>query len=202
MQLKLLIFCLIFLCAKGNCMADSYLDTLANFKFEKKVLYKSDTPIHTVFGFLKWYRSNKEEICTPLVKRDGKDTQGFYSVDFDAVHQYLILLKQSKFFSAVFIKDLYDYIKRCDSNFKKYPQNDFIAQGFEADLITKLMDDVDILENIESAKVEFSQINKRQAIIKLLFAEQYEMLFTLSKKKNHWLIDSINGYFPKKIQHY
>jgi hypothetical protein len=153
-------------------------------------------PVKTVKNFMLWYRNNKDRIYVPLVKGSDRDSTP-YRVDYDSLNLYLKKLNKSNFFSTNFLNSIYNYVAKCDSNFMKHPQIGFIAKGFEFDIVTKLMDDVDLFDNIKSLKQSIQKRNKTIIIIKLSYDEKEYIIFNVKKYKTFWKIDSINGDFPK-----
>lgn len=125
---------------------------------------RTSSPLKKVMNFMSWYKKNKENITVRLLKGGNKDSVHFYRINYDSLNVYLKWLNESNFFSTNFINSLYNYAIICDSNFTKYPQTDFIAQGFEFDIVTKLMDDVDLFDNIE----HFKKVYKKKVKLKQL----------------------------------
>lgn len=204
MQFKAIIFLLfpiIFCNKKLSTSQESDLHLYTNIMCTNLPIDTAQ-PLKTIIHFLKWYEQNESIKSRSIIKGGGKDSSTFYSVDFKVADQYLFELRESNFLSDKFLNDLYSYIKRCDSNLKQYPQNDFIAQGFELDLITKLMDDVDLIENIDSYQVVFLKKTTKKAFVKLKFGTALEIPFHLTRYGNTWKIDSINGHFPEQVAHY
>lgn len=184
----------------------TFLPASCTLKFtnvEKKVVLTDSTnSIKRVKDFLFWYKENKKLINIQLVKIPSEeDTTSYYEVNFSAVRSYLKSLEISGFFSAKFLASLNNYIKRCDLNLKKYPQRDFIAQGFESDLVMRMVDEKGILDDINSLKtisVKYSDPNH----IELILKNKQKIKFYLAKIKGIWKIDSINEGFSMSISHY
>ncbi len=195
MNEKLKLFSVLFLLLASFSLNTLFGNTIfikRNLEYEK---YNDSTSIKLVHQFLQWYKQNKKTINIPIVKGGGKDSSTFYSIDYNEVEKYLKKLKSSGYFSTKFRKDLYAYINLCEAHFKKYPQNDFVAYGFEVDLITKLMDDLDFMDNIEYLKLFYVLLAKKNATISIRSIHSQEILVRLTKYSGKWKIDSINGDF-------
>ncbi len=163
-------------------------------------VFQEPTPYSVAISFLNWYKQNKKRITIRLIKGGGSSA---YRVDFNAVEKYLAALKKSEFFTSGFLSDLRRYMERCDANFEKYPQTDFIAQGLESDLITKRMDDMDIMDNIDTLQLKQNDITNDNATVKIgPDHSTVEIVFVLKKLSNKWKIETINGPFPVVVPHY
>lgn len=159
-------------------------------------LSKENTPEQTVISFLKWYRDNENRVKQHILVKGGlTDTTTFYSIDYKGTEAYLAELKKSKFLSNTFLKNLREYFIECDRKLKEHPLNDGPPWGFEADLIMKCQDYMDVWVYINKAKVIKKKINGNKARIILHFVANYKMDFTLTRIKNKWLIDSIDNVF-------
>lgn len=175
-----------------------------NIVFGKPIIFNNtiyhekfidSTPIAMTNQFIHWYKQNKKRINVKIVKGGGKDSNSFYSIDYKEVDKYINKLKNSSYFSTKFCKDLFAYIDLCAAHLKKNPQNDFIPFGFEIDLVTKLMDDLDFMDYVESLTYSYIQISDKQATVSVKSLYSTEMLFILTKYSGKWKIDSINGDF-------
>jgi hypothetical protein len=154
------------------------------------------TPDSTVIAFLKWYRDNEDRLHQiQLLKGGLKDTTTFYSVDFKATERYLYELKKSNYLSDRFLNELRLHFTQSNEYLKKNPQNDGPAPGFEADLIMKAQDYMDVWENLNSVKVIDRKLDGNNAFIKFLFAGYYKTKYYLTNNGNTWLIDSIDNSF-------
>lgn len=159
------------------------------------------TPESTIIEFLNWYKKNQERLNNiALIKGGGmdKDSMTFYRINYTAANKYLSELNKSSFLSKKYCDDLNKYLKHCDENFKKYPQNDGPARGLDFDLIMKAQDYTDVMDNIQTAKfIEEKKINN-SVFNTVLFNNNYKMTFMLGKYNDKWLIDKINGDFVYK----
>lgn len=157
------------------------------------------SPEKTVIAFLKWYKHNEERLYRIQLLTGGlKDTATFYSVDFKATEKYLVELKKSGFVSYKFLEDLQQHFLQTNEYLEQHPQNDGPAPGFEADLIMKAQDYMDVWEDLDHAKVIDKNIDGKKASIKFLFAGYYKTKYYLTRHSNKWLIDKIeNAFFEK-----
>jgi hypothetical protein len=80
-----------------------------------------------------------------------------------------------------------------DEYFKKHPQNDGPAHGFEADLVMKAQDYMDVWTGLDSARLIQSKINGNTALIQHQFLGYYTTRFFLSNQNGKWLIDSLGS---------
>jgi hypothetical protein len=152
----------------------------------------------TVLGFLKWYKDNEDRLGQiHLIKRGLQDTNTNYSFDFIATKKYLYELKKSAYLSDTFIKNLQKHFIKGEEYLKKHPQNDGPIAGFEADLIMKSQDYMDVWSNIDNAKILEKEINNDKAYIKLQFIGNYKTNYYLTKKDSFWLIDNIENDFSE-----
>jgi hypothetical protein len=149
----------------------------------------------TVIYFLRWYRDHEEKLNQmPLITGGLRDTTTNYSMNFPATEEYLSELKSSGYLSDVFLNDLRLHFKRADEYFKKNPQNDGPAHGFEADLILKAQDYMDVWAGLDSARLMQTKINGNAALVQHRFLGYYTTSFFLSKQGGRWLTDSLGTH--------
>ncbi len=154
-------------------------------------------------SFLKWYYKKKEKgengipINSLVDGKDGDSTHP-YRINYKSVNQYIKFLNTSKMLSSKYFDSLYEYFKRCDANFVKYHQYYYIPFGFDYDMVTKDMEDMEI----DKSKI-IKTIRKRESvIIEVIFGDAtYPYTFEFSEYNGNWLIDKINGDFAKEISH-
>lgn len=159
---------------------------------------KSISPDSAIIAFLKWYKDNDERLHKiQLITGGLDDTTTFYSVDFKATERYLSELKKSGFLSEGFLNELRKHFTQSNEYLKKHPQNDGPAPGFEADLIMKSQDYMDVWENLDKVKVINEKTSSDKAFVELLFAGNYKTKYFLTKKGNKWLIDTIDNAFSE-----
>jgi len=154
------------------------------------------SPESTIIAFLKWYKYNEERLRQIQLLTGGlKDTTTFYSVNFKATEKYLSELKKSGFLSDRFLEDLRTHFIQANEYLKQHPQHDGPAPGFEADLIMKSQDYMDVFENLDNVKVLDKNMNGNKAYLKLMFAGYYKTKYYLAMHRNKWLIDKIQNAF-------
>lgn len=154
--------------------------------------YAINAPDSAVIGFLKWYRAHEDGLRRiDFIKGGLRDTTTFYHVDFFAVQRYLQELRKSGFLSEEYLSGVVDYIQDCDRGLKKHPQNDGPAFGFEADLVMKAQDYMDVWEELPYAVVISKKINGHRAFLDLAVASSHIMRFELSLVDGSWKIDSL-----------
>lgn len=152
----------------------------------------------TVIGFLKWYKDNEDRIGQiPIIKGGYPDTIMNYSFDFIATKKYLNELKKSGYVSNMFIEDLQKRFIKGEEYLKKHPVNDGPIQGFEADLIMKSQDYMDVWSNLDNAKILEKEFNNDKAYIKLQFIGNYKTKYYLTKENGFWLLDNIENKFSE-----
>lgn len=156
------------------------------------------SPASAVIAFLEWYRGNEDRLHQIQLLAGGlEDTSTFYSVDFKATERYLSELKKSGYVSGRFLDELQKHFVQSNEYLKQHPQNDGPAPGFEADLVMKAQDYMDVWENLDSVKVVDEKRQDDKAVITLLFAGNYKTRYYLTKNGKTWLIDSIENAFAE-----
>jgi hypothetical protein len=160
------------------------------------VLTGKELPDSTILTFIKWYHQNENRLNKINFIPGGlEDTTTFYSIDSEKSEEYLSELSKSNCVSNKFISDLRNFFNQSDKYFKEHPQNDGPAYGFEADLIMKSQDYMDVWENLDSMKSIKRKIIGNNAIVKVSFGKFYRPTYNLTKLSNHWLIDSIYNVY-------
>lgn len=150
------------------------------------------SPERTIINFLKWYKNNEARLHQiPVLSGGLGNPTSFYRVDFKASELYLSELKKSGFLSDKFLNDLRQFFIKSDEYLKIHPQNDGPAPGFEADLVMKSQDYMDVWANLNKAKMIQKEIKEDKALIVLLFAGNYKNKYNLSRSGNTWLLDAI-----------
>jgi hypothetical protein len=149
--------------------------------------------VETIISFYKWYRDNPSiQMC--LVSNtcnDTFDSTKFYSVDFKATEKYLSTLKHSGYISDQYISYWRDYFKKCEENFRKYPVNEGVADGFDYDFVTNSQDFEEELKTVERAKAAKIADLDDKKIITLEFTTGSTLTFELSGIDGRWYIDKI-----------
>jgi hypothetical protein len=144
--------------------------------------------IHTIKGFLEWYKTNFDRMTSPqnsIVSLDSNSTQ--YRVSFANAEKYLAKLRSSGFFSDEFLQDKLQYFKDADKNFVKHKQNDGPPDGFDFDLLLYTQEPEAVLEKYSSLKTEVIKPN----LVKLVSISN-DLLFSIEEKQGNCVIKSIN----------
>lgn len=156
------------------------------------------SPDSTVIAFLKWYRDHENSLHQIQLLTGGlEDTATFYSVDFKETERYLSELKKSGYLSDTFLDELRKHFAQANKYLKQHPQNDGPAPGFEADLIMKSQDYMDVWENLANVKVIDKKIDGSKASVKLLLTSNYKTKYYLTIYKEKWLINRIDNVFAE-----
>lgn len=150
-------------------------------------------PASTVMAFLKWYRSNEERLNQIPIIKGLADSTTFHSVDSKASEKYLKELKNSGYVSDRFLDSLRRHFVQSNDYLKQHPENDGPVPGFDADLIMKSQDYVDIWENLEKVNVLENGVVDNKAFVTLYFAGNYKTRYFLTKSGKGWLIDNLNN---------
>jgi hypothetical protein len=74
--------------------------------------------------------------------------------------------------------------------------------GFEDGVLARYMDDTGIEENRNNFKIVVYTQKDQTVYVKLKFGISSYWSFEFAKFNNKWLIDKINGDFPKVIPYY
>ncbi len=158
---------------------------------------KEQQPEKVITDFLNWYKDNMHSLGKiELVNNSNNatyDSTKFYAVNFDSTEKYLTAFKNSGFVSDKYIDQWRQYFKRCDDQFKKNPQNDGPATGFEFDFVMWSQDYEDDLNNL--AKINFSdkEIKTDQCIVNVIFSSGMKIKYWLTLESGKWLIDDIQN---------
>jgi hypothetical protein len=154
--------------------------------------------VKTVFDFLKWYRTNYNQLNQiKLVNNSGAD-QGstkYYSVNFKGTEDYLLRLRGSGYISDKYIDKWRRYFRECEENFKRNPQNDGPPDGFGFDFVLWTQEIDETLEKIDHPKLIGVKESLTISIVKVDI--MMRLGFTLSNSNGKWLIDNIENLGAK-----
>jgi hypothetical protein len=148
---------------------------------------------------LKWYynkNGNKKYYTFRYLTGEEGDSLHPYRIDFNEAKLFFRYLLRTKIFSNKFTDDLLIYFKKCDSNFIAVKQYEKIPIGFESNLITKNIDEMDVEENINKSKISAFKKKGNTVYLSLKFANFIVYTFIMTKYNGKWLVDNINGDFP------
>ena len=198
MHRKLYIYSLLLVIAWGCRNDKNVIDKLIlNSTVSGDHLNDAKTgPDSTVILFLKWYRDNEERLQKFYVVGGGLPESGtFYYIDFPVAERYLGELRSSRFLSDAFINDLMAYYQQCNLYLKNHPVDDGPPPGFEADLIMKSQDYMDVWESLDHPKKIEQNIQGNNAVVRIAFNGYHYETYFLSRSPSRWLIDSIGVSF-------
>lgn len=147
-------------------------------------------------SFLKWYKQTNGHLSpSPILKGFNADTlekDSLVRIDLPSLESYLNSFRQSGYVSDAFV----DHLKRVYSNvsdsLKAHPLKDYFGPvpGLEADVLFGFGAE-EVFTGINSAQVKkVNQINGK-GLLKLKISSYVALVFTLSKHRKKWLIDSV-----------
>ena len=171
-----------------------------------------DEPAKTVMNCIFWYHKNDSLLnkmwcavanpnpCGPASMgdpvNDSLAMNTYYAMDFGATEKLLAQLKQSNYYSDIFLNQLRRYFERVEAGWKKEPKNIMAApEDFEFDFMSfSQMFQWDSRAILETKVIELQQ-SKDKGMVTLKFAAPGNELISyfLSKKTSGWQIDSIES---------
>ncbi len=152
----------------------------------------------TIISFLKWYKARLKDGRTYSIAKGGyPDSTTQSRIDWEGVKTYLNEVKESGYFSAVFINNIRHNFEGVDSIMAKMPPSKYITKipGMDADFIFPTYEPEGFLDHIAEAKTrKFYRIYDK-AIVSVSFSRYTNLIFTLTKniETRKWEIDDI-GY--------
>ena len=164
-----------------------------------------DSIKHSIIGLLKWHKVNylndpspkrypiiKDVVISKKLKKQAVDKMG--------VEKHLDFFRSSKFLSEIYINNLRGYFYEIDKILIKSPSVSIGSvvkiDGLDLDFVLQTFEPEEILNHIDEGKLDEVLVLENKAIVKFNISSTYtKMLFTLTKEKDHWLIDYI-GYYP------
>ena len=158
---------------------------------------KEQQPEKVITYFLNWYKDNMHSLGKiELVNNSNNttyDSTKFYTVNFDSTEKYLTAFKKSGFVSGKYIDQWRQYFKRCDDQFKKNPQNDGPATGFEFDFVMWSQDYEEALDNLDKMNFSDKEIKNDHCIVTANFSSGMKIKYWLTLENGKWLIDDIQN---------
>jgi hypothetical protein len=175
---SIILICFIF-CVL-DCRAQQTQDTLA---------------MKTVIEFLKWHKSGatfKDSNHYFIPKYNGKGINKTY-FDPKGLNRLYNHFRSSGYVSEVYINQLKDYFLFYGRTIGSKPKSGDIIKidGLDGDIILGTFEPEVILDNVENSNISKSLIIYNKALLSVSFAPNVELVFTLSKLGNKWLIDYI-----------
>ncbi len=153
-----------------------------------------DGAVQTVIGFLKWYRtqySTLKQIRLVNRKGAGESRSEHYSVNFKGTEEYLSKLRGSGYISDEYIDKQRRIFRKREEHFRRYPQTDGPAEGFEHDLVLRTQEIDEALAKIDHVKVTEVKKSSTSSIVDA--DTGMNLRFRLSKNSGKWLIDIIES---------
>lgn len=152
----------------------------------------------TIIGFLNWYKVEQPDTLKKsysLLKGGPPDTTTKQRINMDGVEMYLRDFRETGYFSETYLNDLRLYFKEIDDGLQLAPKTkDLIAiPGMNHDWILKTFEPEMVLDHIQEGKFDKIEIIYNKAIARFRISEVVQLLFTLTRSGNKWLIDYI-GY--------
>jgi len=168
----------------------------------------------TITNFLEWYK--KREAAKPVETVDTSklhntiimweeiDTLIKPTVDMVAVEGYLNRLKEGNYLSETFINNLRQYHQKIKEELKPVDPSPksggiYAISGLNLDVVFGSFEPEAIYDRYRSGVFKRISIVHDKAIVRFYIPQSstytdIKMLFTLTKEKDHWLIDYI-GYY-------
>ncbi|WP_145857134.1 hypothetical protein [Pedobacter suwonensis] len=157
----------------------------------------------SVMGFLKWYKSigatgnqpPKQARPKYSIVKDIPINKNYKRqvIDKAGVEKYLDFYRKSGFLSEEYLNGLRSYFNGINNNLiKRAPikKNDMIKiDGLDRDIQLQTFEPEIILDNLDKAVVTKSLVVYDKALISVNFYEEVNLIFTLTKHKDVWLID-------------
>lgn len=139
--------------------------------------------------FLAWYKTNLNELDKiNLVDLIGSGDTAQYRVNFTNTEKYIATLKNSGYFSDLYLQRTMNYFKENDSLLLKHKQNDGPPEGFDFDRILYTQEVDAELEHVQQSPIE----SVKPGLIRVNALEK-NLLFSTSMHGDSCLIDDIQG---------
>jgi len=153
---------------------------------------------NTVVGFLKWYKIKLADTAheTYRITKGGyPDTTTNVRIDQEGIERYLKILNRSQLLSETYINDLRSYFMDIDKMLANLPNSHESVKvpGLDIDFVLHTFEPEMILDHIKDARFDKIEIIYDKAIAHVIISKTVEMIFTLTRKQNRWLID-YTGY--------
>lgn len=166
---------------------------------------KDDESIYaTVLGFLKWYKAAQSTDQEPVpskstfsIIKDIPVNKSYkrQAIDKTGVEKYLSFYRKSGFLSEDYLNDLRNYFNEINKSLiKRAPikRNEMIKiDGLGLDIQLQTFEPEIILDNLDKVKLTKSMVIYNKALLGINFASEVNLVFTLSKYRDKWLIDYI-----------
>jgi hypothetical protein len=150
-------------------------------------------PAGTILNFLRWYRSNKNELNKiELVSHSANpDSSKYYVVNFEGTEQYLSQLQKSGFVSDKYISKWRTYFEKINEELKNTPQEKSTVKGMDFDLVMVSDEYDEDLKRIEKSTVEYQNVSNDQGTVTIGLPTVGRLKYKITKESGKWLIDDI-----------
>ncbi|HXC04938.1 MAG TPA: hypothetical protein VNZ86_09315 [Bacteroidia bacterium] len=152
-------------------------------------LQRIQPPLNTVFDFLKWHRKHlREANVFVFVNRcysEGSEDIS-YSINFEETEKFLLVMKQSSFFTDKYIEKLRTYFHDCDEHFHSYMAGEF---SYAMAMISREYEEN--LQVLESAQPGLVVVSPKTASVELTMPSGLRMKYLLEYRKGVWCIEDV-----------
>ncbi|MFD1256298.1 hypothetical protein ACFQ3S_05775 [Mucilaginibacter terrae] len=163
---------------------------------EKKKVQPAYSDIKkTITNYLYWYKKHGTHLETvPIIWGYNQDTikkDSVLKVRMPAVEVYLSNFKKSNLVSENFLNDLRVIYKTVSDGLARHPVKDYYGPlpGLQADLLFGFEPE-ETFDHIHEGKFTNIYVMDDKALVKFVISKSNIFIFTLTKTKGKWLIDS------------
>jgi len=153
----------------------------------------------TIIGFLKWYKKEQADTAKKpysITKGGYPDTTTDFRIDTAGLEIYLKQFEKTGYVSETYLNSLRLYFKRIDDELKldsRHRQELFKVDGLDNDWVLDTFEPEIILNHIKEGRFDKISSIYNKAITRFRISNLVQLLFTLTRYKDKWLIDYI-GY--------
>lgn len=153
----------------------------------------------TITDFLKWYKIEEADTSRKnytITKGGYPDTTTDLRIDSAELERYLAHLRKADYLSDTYLNYLRDYFTEIDQGLKAekgHRKELYKVNGLDTDWILSTFEPDAILDHIKDGQFDKIEIIYNKAMARFRISKSLQLLFTLTRYKNNWLIDYI-GY--------
>ncbi|MGZ3755161.1 MAG: hypothetical protein ACXVAY_05675 [Mucilaginibacter sp.] len=153
----------------------------------------------TITDFLKWYKIEEADTSQKnysIAKGGYPDTTTDFRIDSPGLEKYLAHFRSTGFVSETYLNYLRDYFTEIDQRLKEdttHRKEMLKVDGLDTDWILNTFEPDAILDHIEEGRFDKIEVLYNKAMARFRISKSLQLLFTLTRYKNHWMIDYI-GY--------
>ena len=177
------------------CLTLSYFYGSA-YAQRKNIAQQTHNDINkTIINYLYWYKNHGPHLETvPIIGGYNQDTvskDSILKIRMPAVELYLSNFKKSNLVSENFLNDLRVIYKTVSDGLIGHPVKDYYGPviGLQADLLFGLEPEA-ILDHIPEGRFTNIYVMDDKALVEFVISKSYTLIFTLTRTKKKWLIDS------------